>query len=262
VTPTWYDLLGVERDAPTDEIRAAWREQIADLEPGERRFRSLNEAAEVLLDPDRRRRYDESLEPEPEPEPVLEPEPAVEGPPDPAVPETDADADVDKPRRTRRPVPAWLLAVLAVLTALALGAVVYLVSQPSDDSIADATTQAQGAAERATPVILAYDFRRLDQDQAASDALMTPSYRKEYDRLFAAIKENADAVKPVVTATVVASGVIRADADRVEVLILVDRQTVNVAGTQPVSNDQVRVTMEKDGDDWLVDTMDTQPLPE
>ena len=64
VTPTWYDLLGVEPDASADEIRAAWKAAIADLDPGDRRFRALNEAAEVLLDPDRRAEYDASLEPE------------------------------------------------------------------------------------------------------------------------------------------------------------------------------------------------------
>ena len=64
MTPTWYDLLGVEPDASEDEIRAAWKAAIADLDPGDRRFRTLNEAAEVLLDPDRRAAYDATLEPE------------------------------------------------------------------------------------------------------------------------------------------------------------------------------------------------------
>ena len=49
--PTWYDLLDVPRDASAEEVRAAWRTQIADLEPGDRRFDALNRAAKVLLDP-------------------------------------------------------------------------------------------------------------------------------------------------------------------------------------------------------------------
>ena len=64
MTPTWYDLLGVEPDASEDEIRAAWKAAIADLDPTDRRFRTLNEAAEVLLDGERRAAYDASLEPE------------------------------------------------------------------------------------------------------------------------------------------------------------------------------------------------------
>jgi Mce-associated membrane protein len=263
VTPTWYDLLGVEPDASADEIRAAWKAAIADLEPGDRRFRTLNEAAEVLLDPTTRSEYDAGLEPDEETQPGTQPEHQAETPLTRQEPTGGAKGGRSvpdgSPGTTGRVVPTWLLAALAVLTALSLAAVGYLLRQPSDDSIAEATTQAQAAAERATPVILAYDYRKLDDDQKASEALLTAAYRKEYDKLFAAIRENADKVKPVVTAKVVASGIIRATADRVQVLVLLDRTTVNVAGTQ-VTNDQVRVTMEKDGDDWLVDKMDTQPL--
>ncbi len=55
---SWYDLLGVAPDASAEEIRAAWRAQIADLDPTDRRFAVLNQAAEVLLDPTRRASYD------------------------------------------------------------------------------------------------------------------------------------------------------------------------------------------------------------
>ena len=59
--PSWYDVLGVEPDASHDDIRAAWRAGIADLDPTERRFRSLNQAAEVLLDERSRAAYDAEL---------------------------------------------------------------------------------------------------------------------------------------------------------------------------------------------------------
>ncbi len=52
--PTWYDVLGVDRTAPTDDIRAAWQAAVAGLDPTHARFRSLSEAASVLLDPARR----------------------------------------------------------------------------------------------------------------------------------------------------------------------------------------------------------------
>ena len=47
----WYAVLGVAPDASADEIRAAWRSAVADLDPTDRRFRVYNQAAEVLLDP-------------------------------------------------------------------------------------------------------------------------------------------------------------------------------------------------------------------
>ena len=49
------------RDASADEIRAAWRAAIADLDPTDRRFGAYNQAAEVLLDPERRAAYDAEL---------------------------------------------------------------------------------------------------------------------------------------------------------------------------------------------------------
>ena len=59
--PSWYDVLGVDPDATAEEIRAAWRAGIADLDPSDRRFRSLNQAAEVLLDEESRAAYDADL---------------------------------------------------------------------------------------------------------------------------------------------------------------------------------------------------------
>jgi len=257
MTPTWYDLLGVEPDASDQEIRSAWKSAIADLDPGDRRFRTLNEAAGVLLDPRQRAAYDASLRPEEEtgPPPV---EPIEHVQPEHAPEPAAGDAVAAAPRR---PVPAWLLAGLAVLVAAMVAAAGYLVTQPSDDTIADSTSDAQGAAERAVVTILAYDYRTLDEDQKAADALMTSDYRKDYDKLFEVIKENADAVKPVVTVEVVASGIVRSGEDRVQVLVFVNRPTTNAQSTQAVpSRDQVVMTMEKSGDSWLVDDLSTNQL--
>ena len=109
----------------------------------------------------------------------------------------------------------------------------YLVTQPSDDSIATATSDAQGAAERAATTILAYDYRHLDEDQKAAGALMTPAYQKKYDALFAQIAANAPEVKAIVTADVVASGIVRSGSDRVQVLVFVNRPTLRADKTEP-----------------------------
>jgi Mce-associated membrane protein len=255
MSPTWYDLLGVEREASADEIRAAWKAGIAELDPGDRRFRSLNEAAEVLLDADRRAAYDETLEPDETEPPLVEP---VEAPAAEADDESDA---VAVPARARGAVPAWLLAAMAAVVAVLLACAGYLVSQPSDDNVADATSEAQGAAEQAATTILAYDYRHLDDDQKAAGELMTPAYQKKYDALFAQIAANAPEVKAIVTADVVASGIVRSGADRVQVLVFVNRPTLRADKTDPtVFRDQVVMTMEKSGGDWLVDNMDTNQL--
>lgn len=62
----YYKVLGVGRDASQAEIKRAFRrlarEHHPDLKPGdraaERRFKEVNEANEVLSDPEKRRRYD------------------------------------------------------------------------------------------------------------------------------------------------------------------------------------------------------------
>ncbi len=63
---SYYSILGVEKDADSKEIRQAFRKKARsyhpDLNPGNRqaetKFKEINEAYEVLSDPDSRRKYD------------------------------------------------------------------------------------------------------------------------------------------------------------------------------------------------------------
>jgi len=255
VSPSWYDLLGVSPSASSDEIRAAWKDAIADLDPSDRRFRVLNEAAEVLLDPTRRAEYDASLPGPPEPIPAAVSEPT------PAATETSEPTGGATLARSRRGIPGWVLGAVAALTAAVVVLAVWLYNQPSDAAIRDATSEAQGAAERAVVTILAYDYRTMDEDQAAAGALMTPEYRKKYDQLFAVLKENAPETKTIVSVEpVVASGIVRSGDERVQVLVFVNRPTTNAQSKEPrIFRDQVTLTMEKVGEDWLVDNLITDP---
>jgi Mce-associated membrane protein len=135
-TPSWYDVLGVAPDASADEVRAAWRAAIADLDPTDQRFASRNRAAEVLLDPDRRAAYDaeraarapadvdgreaEPAEPAAAEEEPAEPVAAEEEPAEPVAAEPGGAA------RPRTVVPAWLLAGLAVATLVVAGVALWL----------------------------------------------------------------------------------------------------------------------------------------
>src|SRR3990172_3298322 len=63
----YYSVLGVEKTSSNEEIKRAYRKLARkyhpDLNPGDKaaeaRFKELNEAHEVLGDPDKRRKYDE-----------------------------------------------------------------------------------------------------------------------------------------------------------------------------------------------------------
>ena len=249
VSPSWYDVLDVDLGATETDVRSAWKAAIADLEPTDRRFRLLNQAAEVLLDRDRRSAYDVAL----------------------LTAELDAHQDdsarADGPAEAPRPgwvAPGWLLVAVAALAALVVGASAVLVATaPSDASVADATRQAQSSAERAIVPILSYDASRsgdLDGDQRSAEGFMTSDYRAEYAKLFEVIKANAPETGTKVSAEVVASGIVRSGDDRVSVLVFVNRPTTNKQVKDPVVyKDQVTVTMQRVGDDWLVDDLVTSP---
>ncbi|MBQ8161950.1 MAG: molecular chaperone DnaJ [Clostridia bacterium] len=63
----YYEVLGVDKSASADDIKRAYRKKAKechpDLHPGDKeaeaRFKELNEANEVLSDPDKRARYDQ-----------------------------------------------------------------------------------------------------------------------------------------------------------------------------------------------------------
>lgn len=256
-TPTWYDLLDVPRDASAEEVRGAWKAQIADLEPGDRRFDALNRAAKVLLDPGARAAYD------------------AEHPDEPLVEEArQARHDTEdsepclvtglRPSSTTggdRGVPTWLLAGLGVVAAGLVAATTWMWTAQDAGGDDSAARAAQVAAERAVVPVLSYDHETLEADQQEAQALMTGSYREEYDKLFAVLEENAPQTETTVTASVISSGIVRASGDRVQVLVFVDRPTTNRLSAEPVVyKDQVTLSMQRVDGDWLVDDLVTSPV--
>jgi len=262
-TPTWYDVLDVPRDASSEEIREAWKTQIAELGPGERRFDALNRAAKVLLDPAVRATYDlEHPHDEAAEEPGL-----VAG-----AGATSSTSGADRPAPTseegNRTVPSWLLAGLAIVAAGLVAVTIWMwtareaggtAAASSDGS--SAARDAQVAAERAVVPVLSFDYEHLEEDQRAAQALMTGKYRAEYDKLFTVLEDNAPQTRTKVGATVIASGIVRATDQRVQVLVFVDRPTTNKLSTEPVVyKDQVTLSMQLVDSEWLVDDLVTSPV--
>jgi Mce-associated membrane protein len=175
-----------------------------------------------------------------------------------------SDADPTPERAPRRPVGRWQLVVLAViaavLVALAAGPVVPGVGiaairqNAEHDAVAAASRAAPAAAERAAAAILAYDHEALEADRDNAARFMTGDYRKEYLDTFGLVLDNAPKVKAVVEAEVRASGVVHADADRVDVLLFVNQTTTSTANDEPqTALNRVRMTMQEQDGTWLVD---------
>jgi Mce-associated membrane protein len=262
MTASWYDVLDVAPEATADEIRAAWRSAVADLDPTDRRFRVYNEAAEVLLDRERRAVYDTEFERERGRSDAAEPE---RGRSDEAKPRRDDRSEPEASVLARdhswptRPVPGWLLTAVAGLTAVAVACVLVLLAQPTSASVEGNAEAAQAAAEQAIVPLLSYDARDLDRSRARATPYLTDSEREQYDKLFAVIEQNAPETGTVVRARYVASGIVRTGTDRVDVLVFVNQLTTNKQHPDDpvVYKNQVTVTMAKVGDAWLVDNLST-----
>ncbi|MCW2813232.1 MAG: hypothetical protein JWN84_687 [Nocardioides sp.] len=287
MTPSWYDVLDVDESATADEIRTAWQGSVAGLDPTDRRFKQRNRAAEVLLDPERRAAHDAELAAQAEdeaddldqtdaPAATAAVSPAgADRLAKPAARRTTttskerggtATVATDEPPSRRRALTAALAVlalVLVVLTAISLAAGGGSGAAASADEagLPDAreVQAARKAAEVAIVPVVSYDYRDLDQSQAAATSFMTPAYADVYDKNFSAIvSENAATTKTIVTAEVVSSGVVRTGESRVDVLVFLNRPTRNASGDK-VSRDQVTVQMLDVDGTWLVDCLVTAP---
>ena len=246
-----YDVLDVEPTATADEIRTAWRSAVADLDPTDRRFRAYNQAAEVLLDPERRDAYDAA---EQRRTGRRESEASL------LARKQSPVARFQSSLATRGGgVPAALIIALAAVTAILLGYVGVTLTQPSDASVASDTDAAQAAAEHAIVPILSYDAHSLDRSETQATAVMTSSEQEQYRKLFAVIRQNAPRTATVVRAQYVSSGVVRTGTDQVDVLVFVNQRTTNRAHPKVpvIYKSQVTMTMVKVGGQWLVDALHT-----
>jgi Mce-associated membrane protein len=165
------------------------------------------------------------------------------------------------PRVRGRVIPGWLLLGLAALTAGVLvvdgvtSARSSAVSAGSPAIGAEALTAAPAQAEKAAEQILSYDYADLRQDTAAAATTMTPEYAQTFQRTVDdLLADSAAQRRGVVKARVMASGVVSADAAKVDVLLFVDQaSTIAGADAPQTALNRVVLTMVYADGRWLVD---------
>ncbi len=284
---TWYELLGVAQDAPADEIKRAWRDATDKFEPGSgtSQFRLFNEAADVLLNPERRAAYDAELAGagpatvEAEPEPPAE-TPEVEVPVDagdeeaadagPDAEPTPAGDESDAPKGTgllarldRSFVWVALICAPIIIAAVVLAAVTHHSASEKVDTW-EAGKEAAATADRALTSVLGYDYRKMDSDEERAVRFLTPEYAKKFKKTFSLLTTGPDGevgpavkTKTVVSADVLGTGVMDAEPDRVRVVAFVNQAATKGEASPSIFQNRVVVTMVRRGDTWLIDDVKT-----
>jgi len=265
VSLSLYDVLDVEPTASEDEIRAAWKGAIADLGPGDRRFRAYNDAAEVLLDPERRAAYDaelaeaaEPLEPEPEPEP--EPPRESERVPGPA-PEPEPLVKAESVARERSEIATWLVAAVGVVAAVVLAVTIWAwltYDGDNDEPVAETEDNASAAltaAEEAAAPVLSYDYRTFDEGVVDAQSHLTKDYRVEHSELMNDLRSDVTAQKTIVSAEFKGAGIVRVTGDRADILVLINQVVQKADTTDFVLPVWATLQMVEEDGAWKVDSI-------
>jgi Mce-associated membrane protein len=118
---------------------------------------------------------------------------------------------------------------------------------------ADARKAAQVVATDSIETILSYDHATYDEGVTAAESLMTEGFAAEYTDTVDTVRAEVLETESVVKAQVVASSVVAAGSDEVEVLLFVNQTTTGTQVAQPrVDLNRVEVTLVRDDGSWLV----------
>ncbi len=180
-------------------------------------------------------------------------EPAIEAP---AAEDLEADGPAAGPsaRLIVATAVASVLAVAMIVVTIALG--VHLHKRVND---ANASSDASAVASRALTAVLSYNYLHMDADRNRAIQFLTPAYAKEYVKTFDLLTQGpngtpggAEKTQAVVTATVLNTGVVDADANTVRVLAFVNQSSVKGSAAAAIFQNRVVATMVRSGDSWLI----------
>jgi Mce-associated membrane protein len=120
-----------------------------------------------------------------------------------------------------------------------------------------AQTAVETAAQDAA-AIFTTSWRTYDQHVARVTALMTTDMAQRYRTTAAPVKQRTVAARAVTSTRVAGSGVVRADDDEVQALVLLDQRTRENRGPPTFTARRALVTMLRSDNGWLVDNVQTR----
>ena len=108
-------------------------------------------------------------------------------------------------------------------------------------------------AARLTQKVLSYDWKTLDADIKANQAVLAPSFRSEYEKTMAGVKDQTIKNQVKLTADAAATSIVSATESKVVALVFVN-QVTTAKGTQNqrVDSSRVLVTLTRGDGDWRI----------
>jgi Mce-associated membrane protein len=173
---------------------------------------------------------------------------------------------------SRRSLRVPLLAVaLVVLTGLAVffglaDARLRHTPAAANTALVDVGTTAEAAGQLtdALQTVYSYDFARLDENERAARAVITPEFADQFDKLFAQVRELAPQQQAVVSATVTLAAVKEITGDRAVLVAFMDQQATRAAAgddgkaTQLAAAGRLTVTGEKIDGRWKIAAVESK----
>jgi hypothetical protein len=152
------------------------------------------------------------------------------------------------------------LVVVCLLLAAVGGYAWYRSEHPDEGAAPDGaitSTEARdagmAAAAQLTQKVLSYDWKTLEADSKANQAVLAPSFRKEYAKTMADVKAGAVKDQVKLKSSAEATSIVSATESKVVALVFVNRVTT-AKGThnQRVDSTRVLVTLTRSGGDWRI----------
>jgi len=163
-----------------------------------------------------------------------------------------------------------LAAALVVLTGLAVffgieDARLRGTPAAANSALVDVGTTAEvsGQLTDALQTIYSYDFARLDENERAARAVITPEFADQFNRLFAQVRDLAPQQQAVVSATVTLSAVKEITGDRAVLVAFMDQQATRAAAddgqpTQLAAAGRLTVTGQKIDGRWKIAAVESK----